>query len=100
MPTPERVPELRWYMIPVRALFVTLLMMLLSFAVSLLAAILGAVIISRLHGTTPDLRFAYRHIALPAALVAGFIVLVLSGVMEVRHYRRAKALAGIARASQ
>jgi hypothetical protein len=53
-----------------------------------------------LHGTSPDLRFAYRHIALPVALVAGSIVFVLALVMEVRHYRQAKTLAGIVRASQ
>lgn len=60
----------------------------------------GLVIVSRLHGATPDLRFAYRHVAFPVALVVGSIVLLLSLVMEVRHYRQAKALAAILRASR
>jgi microcin C transport system permease protein len=42
----------------------------------------------------------FRHIALPVALVAGSIVFVLALVMEIRHYRQARTLAGIARASQ
>jgi hypothetical protein len=100
MPTSDRAHLPRWYAVPARALFVTLLMTLLSFAVSLLLSIVGVVIISRLHGTTPDLLFAYRHLALPVALVVGSIVLVLSIAMEVRHYRQAKTLAGILRASR
>jgi hypothetical protein len=43
--------------------------------------------------------FAYRHVALPAAVVAGSIIFVLALTMEVRHYRQAKTLAGIARVS-
>lgn len=90
----------RWYIIPARVLFVTFLITLLSFAVILLLSIIGLGIWARLHGASPDMRFAYRGIALPAAVVAGSIVLVLSLVMEVRHYRQSKALAGIARASR
>jgi hypothetical protein len=47
----------------------------------------------------PDLPFAYRRIAFPCAITAGAIVLVLSLVMEIRHYRQRKALAGIERVS-
>jgi hypothetical protein len=42
---------------------------------------------------------AYREVALPAALVAATIILVLSLTMEIRHYRQSRALAEIARAS-
>ena len=100
MLTPERARRRGWYAIPARVLFVTFLMTLLSFAVSLLLSIVGMVIVSRLQGTTPDLPFAYRHIALPVALAAGSIGLVAAVVMEVRHYRRSKTLAGIVRASR
>jgi len=48
----------------------------------------------------PDLRFAYRHIAVPVALSVGAIVLVLALIMEIRHYRQSRALAEIARASR
>ena len=90
----------RWYAIPARVLFATFLLTLLSFAVSLLLSILGLVIVAKLKGASPDMRFAYRGVALPAAAITGAIVLFLSSVLEVRHYRQAKALDGIARASR
>jgi hypothetical protein len=93
-------PKLRWYMIPARALFAAFLLTLLSFAVALLLSIVIMVIVGQLHGTTPDLRFAYRHIALPVALVVGSVVLVLALVMEIRHFRQAKALDAIVRISR
>jgi hypothetical protein len=90
----------RWYVIPARVLFVTFLASLMSFAVILLVSIVGMVMVAKVHGASPDMRLAYRGIALPAAVVAGSIVLVLSLAMEIRHYRQSKALAGIARASR
>jgi hypothetical protein len=87
----------RWYTIPVRVCLVTFIGTLLCFAVSLLLGILGTVIISSLRGTHPDMRIAYRMIALPAALVAGSIVFVLALVMEIRHYRQSKTLSAIER---
>lgn len=87
----------RWYAIPVRVCLVTCIGTLLCFAVSLLLAILGTVIVAALRGVHPDMRIAYRHIALPMALVAGSIVFVLALVMEIRHYRQAKTLSAIER---
>ena len=100
MASPRRVHKPRWYMIPVRAGFVAFLVTLLSFAVSLLLSLIGMMLVSKLHGTMPDLRFAYRHIALPIALSVGAIVLVLALIMEIRHYRQTRALAAIERASR
>jgi peptidoglycan biosynthesis protein MviN/MurJ (putative lipid II flippase) len=88
-----------WYGIPLRILLVTFIGTLLSFAVSLLLAIIGTVIASALRGIHPDMRIAYRFIALPMALVAGAIIFVLSVGMEIRHYRQAKTLSGIERLS-
>jgi hypothetical protein len=85
----------RWYAIPVRVGLVTFIGTLLCFAVSLLFAILGTVIIAALRGVHPDMRIAYRHIALPVALVAGSVIFVLALVMEIRHYRQSKTLAAI-----
>jgi hypothetical protein len=97
-PTPaSRAP--RWYTIPVRVGLVTFVGTLLCFAVSLLFAILGTVIVAGLRGVHPDMRIAYRHIALPMALVAGSIILVLAMTMEIRHYRQAKTLSAIERLS-
>ena len=96
MPGASRKPRLMVGII--RALLVTFLVTLLSFAVSLFAGILGAVIYSRLQHVPPNFSFLYKNIAAPFAIAVGAIVLVLSLAMEVRHYRQAKALAAIERA--
>jgi len=93
--TAPRVP--RWYGIPVRVLLATFIGTLICFAVSLLIGILGMVVVSALRGIHPDMRIAYRQIALPMALIAGAIIFVLSLVMEIRHYRQVKALSAIER---
>jgi hypothetical protein len=100
MPMQSNPRKPRWYAVPARVLFVTFLLTLLSFAVSLLLSILGLVIVAKLKGASPDMRFAYRGVALPAAAITGAIVLFLSSVLEIRHYRQARALDGIARASR
>ena len=98
-PREKAASNLRWYLIPVRVLLATFLLTLLSFAMSLLLGILGLLIAARLRGLPPDLTAAYRHIALPAAVTVGVIVLICASVMEVRHFRQAKALAEIERIS-
>ena len=87
----------RWYGMLVRVCLVTFIGTLLCFAVGLLLAILGIVIVSALRGVHPDMRIAYRLIALPAALVAGSIVFGLALMMEIRHYRQSKTLSAIER---
>jgi len=89
----------RWYWVPVRIVIITFLSTLLSFAICLLLGILGLVISSAVRGVHPDLALAYRHFAFPAAMVVAALVLVSATIMEIRRYRRMKALAGIARAS-
>jgi hypothetical protein len=84
-----------WYGIPVRIVLLTFIGTLLCFAVILLLAILGTVIVAALRGVHPDMRIAYRMIALPAAVVAGSIIFVLSSVMEIRHYRQNRTLSAI-----
>jgi len=88
-----------WYGVPVRVFVVTFIGTLLSFAVSLLLAIIGTVASAALHGVHPDMRIAYRYIALPMALVMGSIVFVLALVMEIRHYRQSKTLSAIERSN-
>jgi hypothetical protein len=89
-----------WYFVPVRVVLVTVIVSLLSFAVSLFLGILGIIIRSYLRGGAPNMAMAYRHIAAPVAIGVGAIVLISSIVIEVRHYRQAKALAGIEHASK
>jgi len=89
----------RWIGIPVRALLVTFLFTLLSFAVALLLSILGTVVYSQVEHVAPNLPFAYRHIAFPFAIVVGAVVLVVMLVIEIRNYRQRRALDAIERAA-
>ena len=99
MPSKRKFHKPRWCGIPLRVAVVTFLVTILSFAVSLLLGIIGIVLVARIRGgTAPKVTLAYRNIAVPAAVVAGVIVLVLSLAMEIRHYRQTKALAEIERA--
>jgi uncharacterized membrane protein len=95
--TQKRFRRPRWFWIVPRVLLVTFILTALSFAVSLLLGIVGIVIGSRLRGVTPNMAFAYRHIAAPAAAIAGCIVLVSATAMEIRHYRQNRTLAAIER---
>ena len=72
----------------------------MSFAVTLFFTILGTVIAAALRHSSPDLPFAYRHVALPVALGVGVVVLVISLIVEIRHLRQTRVLAGIARLSR
>jgi hypothetical protein len=99
LPTKTRTAKPSWYLIPLRALLVTFLLTLLSFALSLLLGILGIVISARLRGVSPNMTTAYRHIAFPVAGAVAVIALITISVIEIRHYRQAKALAEIERIS-
>jgi hypothetical protein len=90
----------RWYVIPLRVLLLTFLLTLLAFAVSLLLGILGMLITARLRGLQPDMTVAYRHIALPIAIAAGAVALIVTSIIEIRNYRQARTLEQIAGASR
>jgi hypothetical protein len=97
---PKSTPrQPRWYLVPLRVVLVTFIGTLISFAVSLLLGIVGTIAISWWRGARPNMTIAYRVFALPAALVAGSVILVLALTLEVRHYRQTKTLAAIERAS-
>jgi hypothetical protein len=98
MPTSKTLTHTpRWYLVPARILALTFLMTLLCFAVSLLLGILAVLALAWVQGGHANMSTAYRHIALPAAMAAGAVALVSASVMEIRHYRQAKALAEIER---
>lgn len=100
MPSVVTARSPHWYGVPVRVALLTFLGTLTTFALSLLLAIIGTVIVAALRGVHPDMRIAYRYIALPVALVVGGVVLIVSLVMEIRHYRQARTLTAIERISQ
>jgi hypothetical protein len=95
MPATPAARAPRWYAIPVRVCLATFIGTLICFAVSLFLAIIGTVAVAAARGVHPDMRIAYRQIALPMALVAGSIVFVLAWILEVRHYRQSKMLSHI-----
>ena len=68
--TQGRKPRL--ILVPSRALLVTFLITLLSFAVSLLLGIVGVLIYSRVYRIRPNLTMAYRNIAAPCAVVVAY----------------------------
>ena len=96
-PSPTRLAS--WLAIPVRVLALTFVGALLSFAVTLLIAILGTAAVSLLRGVHPDMRIAYRYIALPMALVTALVLCLLASASEIRHFRQAKTLKAIERLS-
>ena len=89
MPSSQARPRwLLWFFIPARVLLVTFVLTLLCFAVCLLLGIAGLLIAAALRGGHPDMTVAYRHIALPAALIGGVSAFIVAIVLELKHYRR------------
>jgi hypothetical protein len=93
--TQARSPH--WYGIPIRVALLTFIGTLLSFSFSLLIGIILTAIVGVSGHGHVNMTVAYRRIALPSALVGGFVVLCLSLVMEIRHYRQSKTLSAIER---
>ncbi len=89
----------RWYGVVVRIVLLTFLGTLLCFAVTLLLSIIGTAAVAAIRSVHPDMRAAYRHFAVPLAVVEGTVILVCASVIEIRHYRRARTLSAIERAS-
>jgi uncharacterized membrane protein len=88
---PGSPPPSRLAILP-RVLLITLVLTGLTFAVSLLLAILSMLVIGILHGHLPDMRMAYRHFALPVAVTVGTVAFVSAWIHEIRHFQRAKVL--------
>lgn len=92
MPAPATVRKPPWYAMLFRVVFLTFLLTLLSFAISLLLGIVGTVLVAKTRHAAPDMRIAYRGIAIPVAMVVCAVVFVSSLMMEIRHYRQTKVL--------
>ncbi|MGA2990474.1 MAG: hypothetical protein ABSD88_08355 [Candidatus Korobacteraceae bacterium] len=71
-PLRSRAP---WYvrlmMVSFRTLLLTLLFALLGMAIGLLTGIIATLVIAGVHHVPPDMTNAYRHAAIPAAVVSG-----------------------------
>ncbi len=75
-----------------RIAFLTFLAALLAFAAGLLVGIIATVLAAAARGSHPDMTYAYRHIAFPAAVAVAAIALIAMSRLEVRRYRRRMAL--------
>ena len=71
-----------------RVLFTTLLFVAGGMAVGLFCGIVGTVIYGMIKGGQIDMSNAYRHVAIPIALLVGTVALVGSTVLEVRSRTR------------
>lgn len=88
MPAPLRH---RVFVAIARAVILTILITLLAFAVSLFLAIVGIVLVAMIRGGGINMAIAYRHIALPFALVVLCVTLVYMLVGAVRDVRGSRA---------
>src|SRR5579863_3754079 len=71
-----------------RVLFATLLFTAAGMAVGLFCGIVGTVVYGMIRGGQIDMTNAYRHIAIPFALLVGSVALVASAIVEVRSRTR------------
>ena len=74
----------------VRVLFTTLLFTAAGMGAGLFLGILGMVVYGMITGNKIDMANAYRHVAIPIAIVAGSVALVGSAVLEVRARRTSR----------
>jgi len=71
----------------VRVLFTTMLFTAGGMGIGLLLGIIGMIIYGLVAGVPPDMRNAYRHIAIPIAITIGTIAFVGALVLEIRAQR-------------
>jgi hypothetical protein len=74
-----------------RVLFTTLLFTAGGMGAGLFLGILGTVGYGLIRGTAVDMSGAYRHIAIPVAILVGCVALFGSVVLEVRARRQRTA---------
>jgi len=76
----------------VRVLFTTLLFTAGGMGAGLFLGILGTVIYGIISGSKIDMTNAYKHVAIPVAILAGCIAVIGSAVLEVRARRTRTSL--------
>jgi hypothetical protein len=72
----------------VRVLFTTLLFTAAGMGAGLLLGILGTALFGLISGGKIDMANAYRHVAIPIAILCGAVALVGSAMLEVRSRRQ------------
>ena len=76
----------------VRVLFTTLLFTAAGMGAGLFCGIVGTVIYGIIRGTQVDMTKAYKHVAIPAAVVIGSAAFIGALVLEVRAHRQRTSL--------
>jgi hypothetical protein len=76
----------------VRVLFTTLLFAAAGMGAGLFLGILSTVIYGMISGSKVDMANAYKHVAIPVAILAGSVALIGSAVLEVRARRTRTSL--------
>jgi hypothetical protein len=76
----------------VRVLFTTLLFTAGGMGAGLFLGILGTVVYGMIRGSHIDMTNAYRHVAIPSAILTGSVALIGSAVLEVRARRTRTSL--------
>ena len=71
----------------VRVLFTTLIFTAGAMGLGLLLGIIGMIIYGLAAGVQPDMRNAYRHVAIPLAITIGCVAFAGALVLEVRARR-------------
>jgi len=71
----------------VRVLFTTLIFAAGGMGLGLLLGIIGMITYGLVAGVQPDMRNAYRHVAIPLAITIGCIALIGALYLEVRARR-------------
>ncbi len=72
----------------VRLLFTTLLFTAGGMGAGLFLGILGTLVYGMISGSKIDMTNAYRHVAIPVAILTGSIALIGSAALEVRARRQ------------
>ena len=74
----------------VRVLFTALLFTAGGMGAGLFVGIFATIIYGMMHGGQIDMRNAYRHVAIPTAIVIGSAALIAATVMEFRARRTSR----------
>jgi|SRR5271157_1459208 len=75
----------------VRVLFTTLIFTAGGMGLGLLLGIIAMITYGLVAGVQPDMRNAYRHVAIPVAIIIGCMAFVGALVLEVRARRTRRA---------
>ena len=87
---PTRSATSLFFTSTVRVLFTTLLFTAGGMGLGLLLGIIGMVSYGLIAGVQPDMRNAYRHVAVPIAVTIGCVALAGALVLELRATRTSR----------